>query len=61
MEVRRMLEFTSGNLAEAGLEAHLYKMTGKEAVITEAIFTDELKPLTHYPGRHTLRLSCSNL
>ena len=42
-----MLEFTSRNLAEAGLEAHLYKMTGKGVVITEAIFTDELKPLLH--------------
>ena len=47
MEVRRMLEFTSGNLAGAGLEAYLYKMTGKEAVITETIFTDEFKPLIH--------------
>jgi len=42
-----MLEFTSRNLAEAGLEAHLYKMTGKGVIITEAIFTDELKPLLH--------------
>ena len=46
-----MLEFTSRNLAEAGLEAHLYKMTKKYkmkgVVITEAIFTDELKPLLH--------------